>query len=78
MAELAPHLMKYDYIEGSLFGQLALSPSKEKQVKQSLIVDSIDNFYQTDAISRNSVTMAKCSAAFNKLRFSNFKKIMQD
>ena len=42
MAELAPHLMKYDYIEGSLFGQLALSPSKEKQVKQSLIVDSID------------------------------------
>lgn len=28
----------------------------------------------TDAISRASVTMAKCSTAFNKDRFDNFKK----
>jgi len=31
----------------------------------------------TDAISRNSVTMAKCSTAFNPLRFSNFQKLRQ-
>jgi len=24
MAELAPHLLKYDYVENSLFGELAL------------------------------------------------------
>jgi hypothetical protein len=31
----------------------------------------------TDSISRNSVTMAKCSAAFNPVKFTNFQKIRQ-
>jgi|688.fasta_scaffold1603143_1 hypothetical protein len=31
----------------------------------------------TDAISRNSITMAKCSTAYNGIRFSNFGKILQ-
>lgn len=30
MAELAPHLMKYDYIESSLFGKLALEVDSNK------------------------------------------------
>ena len=44
MAELAPHLMKYDYIEGSLFGKLALETphSNKEKVNQTLIVDPID------------------------------------
>ena len=29
----------------------------------------------TDAISRSSVTMAKCSTAFNPDKFDNFKKL---
>jgi len=40
--------------------------------------DLIDNYYMTDAISRNSVTMAKCSTAFNPVKFSNFQKIRQE
>lgn len=31
MAELAPHLMKYDYIEGSLFGKLAVNAQQNNQ-----------------------------------------------
>lgn len=31
----------------------------------------------TDAISRNSITMAKCSTAYNPIRFTNFGKFMQ-
>lgn len=39
-----------------------------------MIVSQVDNYYQTDAISRNSLVMAKCSAAFNPSKFSNFKQ----
>jgi len=35
----------------------------------------MQNFYMTDAISRASVVMAKCSTSFNPVRFNNFKKI---
>ena len=30
MAELAPHLLKYDYIEPSVLGEVALKPTGEK------------------------------------------------
>ena len=43
-----------------------------------LYLHLIDNYYMTDAISRNSITMAKCSTAFNPVKFNNFKKIRQN
>jgi len=55
IAELAPHLVKYDYIErSSTFESLAHTPSGDRKVNNSLLTDSVDNFYMTDAISRNS------------------------
>ena len=85
IAELAPHLLKNDYTEPSLMGQIALQTlPKETEVEITPLNDTIDvrdnptkltsqNYYQTDAISRSSLIMAKCSAAFNPSKFSNFQ-----
>jgi len=74
IAELAPHLLKYDYIEPTVFGEYGVKSLKvPEKMNLSPIVDNIDNYYQTDAISRSSVTMAKCSTAFNIHKFSNFR-----
>ena len=55
IAELAPHLIKYDYIErSSSFEDLAHASNGERKLNISLLSDSVDNFYMTDAISRNS------------------------
>ena len=45
MAELAPHLMKYDYVEPSLFGELALKikgANAEQKISVSPLLDNID------------------------------------
>jgi len=42
------------------------------------LTDNIDNYYRTDAISRSSVVMAKCSTAFNYKKHSNFKRLTPD
>jgi len=34
--------------------------------------DPIDNFYMTCAISRNSKTMAECTASLNPTKLKNF------
>lgn len=78
VAELAPHLLKYDYVEPTVYGKLALSTPSASQnaiINPTIITDYIDNFYMTDAISRASVTMAKCSTAFNHEKHSNFKNL---
>lgn len=56
IAELAPHLVKFDYIENSGFEDLALRSSSTKNNKLNKIplTDNVDNFYQTDVISKNS------------------------
>jgi len=75
IAELAPHLLKYDYIEPTVFGEFGVSALKNSEkVDLTPLIDYIDNYYQTDAISRSSVTMAKCSTAFNIHKFSNFNQ----
>lgn len=75
MGELAPHLLKYDYIEPSLFGKVAVSNyTKSAEMHITPLNDQIDNYYQSDAISRSSTIMAKCTAAFNPLKFGNFKQ----
>lgn len=74
MGELAPHLLKYDHIEPSLFGKVALqSQVVSSNMHITPLNDQLDNYYQSDAISRSSTIMAKCSAAFNPDKFSNFK-----
>jgi NADH dehydrogenase (ubiquinone) Fe-S protein 1 len=46
MAEIAPHLVRFDVIEPSGFEQLALRPSDLKlKVNNTPLTDNIDNFY---------------------------------
>nr|CAA40828.1 NADH dehydrogenase (ubiquinone) 78 kDa subunit [Neurospora crassa] len=67
MVEISPALSSYDIIEPSLLQQL----SKVQLVEQNQgatatnepLKKVIENFYFTDAISRSSPTMARCSAA---------------
>lgn len=55
MAELAPHLVKYDYIENSGFERLAFKfDEKNTKLNNTPMTDNVDNFYMTDVISRNS------------------------
>jgi len=44
LAELAPHLVKYDHIENSGFDELAQIPNGETYLNRSLLTDSVDNF----------------------------------
>ena len=74
IVELAPHLLKYDGLEASSFGELAIEhKSGSTKLNDVPFADTIDNFYMTDAISRQSSVMAKCSKEFNPKKFKNFK-----
>lgn len=75
--ELSPHLLKYDFIEPTVFGKIASKSVPSGVIEKTPLSDLLDNYYMTDSISRNSVTMAKCSTAFNGVRFSNFQKLNQ-
>jgi len=74
IAELAPHLIKYDFIEGSGFEALAHKPNGETNLNGTTFTENVDNFYMTDAISRNSHIMARCTRELNPLKQFNFKK----
>lgn len=56
IAELAPHLIKFDVIENSGFEDLAFRfiPNQNTKLNNTPLTDNVDNFYQTDVISRNS------------------------
>ena len=77
--EICPHLLKFNHVEPSVFGRIANNPSgkSSSSINNTPFCDTIDNYYMTDAISRNSITMAKCSTAFNPIKFTNFGKIQQ-
>ena len=74
VAEMAPHLVKYDFIEGSGFEKLAHNPSGETKLNSTAFTENVDNFYMTDSISRNSHIMARCTRELNPLKQFNFKK----
>jgi len=74
LAELAPHLVKYDYIEPSGFDNLAHAQNDERRLNNSLLTDAVDNFYMTDSISRNSHIMARCTKELNPAKETNFKQ----
>jgi hypothetical protein len=42
MAEIAPHLLKYDNIEPSLFGKLALTVPASTSIDSTPLADPID------------------------------------
>ncbi len=73
-------MLKYDHIENSVYGKISNKEyASGQQVNESEpFADLIDNYYMTDAISRNSITMAKCSTAYNPVKLTNFKKIRQN
>ena len=56
IGELAPHLVRFDHIEPTGFEDIALQPKSDLvgKVNVSTLSDTVDNFYQTDVISRNS------------------------
>lgn len=74
LGELAPHLLKYDGLEASGFEDLSTAHrTKNTTMSDVPFADPIDNFYMTDAISRHSSTMARCSKEFNPKKYKNFK-----
>lgn len=76
LAELAPHLVKYDHIEPSGFEKLALQSSNQDNdhLNATCLSDNVDNFYMTDSISRNSHIMARCTRELNPSKETNFKE----
>ncbi|KAI9207493.1 G subunit of NADH dehydrogenase [Polychytrium aggregatum] len=67
MSEVSPNLVRYDEIEHSSFGKLGLGQLSQQStaaVPSEPLQVPITDFYMTDAISRASTTMAKCSQAF--------------
>jgi len=67
MAEIAPHLVRYDVIEPSTsaIAQVGLARLVRPDVRSSgkPLQNAIKDFYMTDPISRASQTMAKCVQA---------------
>ena len=74
LAELAPHLVRYDHIETGSFDRVALTDSGDRQISGALLTDAVDNFYMTDPISRNSHIMARCTRELNPAKQQNFKE----
>ncbi|KAG6873842.1 hypothetical protein C0995_010454 [Termitomyces sp. Mi166 len=71
--ELAPSLVRYDVTECvspevALLGLDGLSKKRKgevgKKIGEAVFRKPIDNFYQTDVVSRASKTMAECTRAF--------------
>jgi len=74
IAEVAPHVIKFDHIEASGFEQAAHKPNGNYDLNGTNLVENIDNFYMTDVISRNSHIMARCTRELNPLKDFNFIK----
>jgi len=74
LAELAPHLVRYDVIESGSFDRVSLVDTGDRKVSKALLTDSVDNFYMTDPISRNSHIMARCTRELNPAKQTNFKE----
>ena len=68
MFEISPTLVRYDLAEPSTTSAPLAVEELAKLAKSSVsgapLLRPIQNFYQTDPISRASPTMAKCTAAF--------------
>merc|ERR1740131_586803 len=77
MAEISPNLVRYGTVEHANFFNQSLDLSKKvsSQLTSSPLDVStkiLEEFYQTDSISRASPTMAKCVAAVKQHRQSKY------
>ncbi|KAF4304330.1 NADH:ubiquinone oxidoreductase 75kDa subunit conserved site [Botryosphaeria dothidea] len=67
MEEISPALRRYDVVEKTSLSELSkvqlVDHNKGSTVSGATLKKAIENFFFTDAISRNSPTMARCSAA---------------
>lgn len=68
MWEICPSLVKYDNLEGSSFGSVAIKAltksggaAGREGGKEGAFKKVIEDFYRTDVVSRNSITMGKCT-----------------
>ncbi|CCJ28353.1 unnamed protein product [Pneumocystis jirovecii] len=71
MNQIAPSLTRYNVIESCSMSDLGMKVqiqdhNEESQAIGHTLMNPITDFYLTDVISRNSKTMAKCSAHFSK------------
>ncbi|KAF9050808.1 Ndufs1, NADH-ubiquinone oxidoreductase 75kD subunit (775) [Hymenopellis radicata] len=72
MWEISPTLVRYDVTEptslevASAGLATVAAQTKAAKISGAPFTRTIQNFYQTDVISRNSVTMAQCTRAFVK------------
>jgi len=65
MAEVAPHFAVPDEVQPSVWlNGDTYAHVKAGKADPAPFTSSVKNFYQTDAISRNSVTMARATAAY--------------
>merc|ERR1739844_824233 len=77
MAEVSPNLVRYGNIEPANFFVQSLNLANEMSQQLSgkpldVSVKVLENFYQTDPISRASPTMAKCVTAVKAQRQSAY------
>jgi NADH dehydrogenase (ubiquinone) Fe-S protein 1 len=67
MEEISPALRRYDLVEPASLPSLSkvqlVDQNQGAQATGQALKNPIENFFFTDAISRNSPTMARCSAA---------------
>jgi NADH dehydrogenase (ubiquinone) Fe-S protein 1 len=67
LADIAPHFAKTDEVEPALWlngATYAHVPKSSAKVDDKVpMASSVENFYMTDAITRASATMAKCTKA---------------
>lgn len=71
VAEVAPHLVRSGQRCPPLGGGLALALATSGRPSgqgEGPLVSSVTNFYQTDVVSRQSTTMARCVAAKQEMR----------
>jgi len=83
MWEISPTLVRYDVAErtstdvASVGLQVLASVNASAKVSGAPFVKPISNFYQTDPISRASVTMAQCTRSFTKGEKYGFSEVGQ-
>ena len=47
--ELSPHLLKYDFIEPTIFGKIAAKTEEAGTIEKTPFADLLDNYYMTDS-----------------------------
>lgn len=67
MAQVAPHFAASETVQPSVWlnGDTYAHRTASTKTDAAPLASSVANFFQTDSISRASVTMARCTATYN-------------